>query len=207
VSGDPRGSVTNWIGDLKGGDHRAAHHLWELYFHRLVGLARVRLGHAPRATADADEEDVALSAFHSLCDGAARGHFERLGNRDDLWRLLVVITARKAADQKKLWKRLKRGDGKVVQASAMDAEGPGAAAAALEQIAAAEPSPDFAAELAEEYQRRLDRLGDETLRRVAELRLEGYDYDEIAERLGCARRTVARKLEGIRAAWEKEACA
>jgi DNA-directed RNA polymerase specialized sigma24 family protein len=205
MSRDPRGSVTNWIGDLKGGDHRAAHRLWDLYFHRLVGLARVRLGQVLRTAADADEEDVALSAFHSLCNGAARGHFERLGNRDDLWRLLVVITARKAADQKRLWKRMKRGDGKVIHASTLDAEGRSVAAASLEQVAVAEPTPDFAAELAEEYHRRLDRLGDETLRRVAELRLEGFDYDEIAERLGCARRTVARKLEGIRAAWEKEA--
>jgi hypothetical protein len=156
---------------------------------------------APCTAAETDENDLAQSAFHSLCIGAARGDIERLGNRDNLWRLLVVITARKAADPKKLSKRLKRGDGKAVQASAMDAGGHDAVAAALESIAAAEPSPDFAAELAEECQRQRDGIDDETLRRGAGLRLEGYDYHEIAERLRCARRTAARKLEGLRAAW------
>ena len=34
------GSVTDWIGHLKQGDHAAAQPLWERYFERLVGLAR-----------------------------------------------------------------------------------------------------------------------------------------------------------------------
>jgi DNA-directed RNA polymerase specialized sigma24 family protein len=199
---DQEGSVTRWIGHLKGGDSRAAHHLWQRYFHRVVALARAKLGHAPRAVAD--EEDAALSAFRNLCEGAAQGRFDQLQDRDDLWRLLVVITARKAADLKKQQNRVKRGGGRILGQSDLDggdSRGPGA----LELIAGDEPTPEFIAELAEEYRRRLDRLGDVTLRRVALLRLEGYDYDEIAERLGIARRTVARKLEMIRDAWERAA--
>ena len=46
----------------------------------------------------ADEEDVALSAFDSFCRGAQRGRFPQLDDRDNLWRLLVVITSRKAVD-------------------------------------------------------------------------------------------------------------
>jgi hypothetical protein len=46
----------------------------------------------------ADEEDVALSAFDSFCAGAERGRFPDLKDRDNLWALLVTITARKAAD-------------------------------------------------------------------------------------------------------------
>ena len=57
---------------------------------------------------------------------------------------------------------------------------------------------------AEEYRRLLDRLGDEALRQVAIDRLEGYTNDEIASRLGCARRTVARRLDLIRKIWEAE---
>ena len=45
----------------------------------------------------ADEDDVALSAFKSLCVGAARGRYPILTDRDDLWRLLIVIAARKAS--------------------------------------------------------------------------------------------------------------
>ena len=111
MPGDSKGSVTCWIGHLKEGDHGAAHHLWERYFHRLVALARAKLGQAPRLAAD--EEDAALSAFHILCDGAARGRFDRLGDRDDLWRLLVVITSNKATDLRKWQGRAKRGGGRV----------------------------------------------------------------------------------------------
>jgi DNA-directed RNA polymerase specialized sigma24 family protein len=34
--------------------------------------------------------------------------------------------------------------------------------------------------------------------------MEGYTVDEIARRLGCAPRSVKRKLGLIRASWEKE---
>jgi hypothetical protein len=59
---------------------------------RLVALAATRL---PRnARRDADEEDVALSAFHSFCDRATRHQFPHLVDRAELWRLLAVITLR-----------------------------------------------------------------------------------------------------------------
>ncbi len=58
--------------------------------------------------------------------------------------------------------------------------------------------------MAEEFRRLLDRLGDEQLRQIALQRMEGYTGDEIAERLGCARRTVARRLELIRQLWTEE---
>ena len=51
-----------------------------------------RPGEARPATASrdlpapADEEDVALSAFDSLCRGAVEGRFPRLDDRNDLWR-------------------------------------------------------------------------------------------------------------------------
>lgn len=34
--------------------------------------------------------------------------------------------------------------------------------------------------------------------------MEGYGNDEIAERLDCSKRTVARKLDAIRILWSKE---
>lgn len=36
------------------------------------------------------------------------------------------------------------------------------------------------------------------------LRLEKYSVDEIAERIGCARRSVERRLNLIRSIWESE---
>src|SRR5215471_16146961 len=89
------GSVTRWIDGLRTGESVAARKLWETYFHRLVDLARKRLRALPRRAAD--EEDVALSAFDSFCRGAEQGRFPRLGDRDNLWDLLVLLTVRKAA--------------------------------------------------------------------------------------------------------------
>src|SRR5438067_355347 len=88
------GSVTVWLVQLKAGDTAAAQHLWQGYFRRLVGLARQRLRGGHRIVAD--EEDVALSAFDSFCQGVEQQRFPQLADRDDLWQLLVLLTARKA---------------------------------------------------------------------------------------------------------------
>ena len=103
------GSITRCVGDLKAGDQAAAQALWERYFDHLVRLARRRLAISRRGGADEDEEDAALSAFDSFCAGLAGGRFPRLVDRDDLWRLLVVITARKASAQVDRRRALKRG--------------------------------------------------------------------------------------------------
>src|SRR5262249_22722064 len=88
------GSVTAWIEQLRAGDHAAAERLWKGYFQRLVVLARRKLRRAPSGMAGA--EDVALSAFANFCRGVEQGRFPKLHDRDDLWRLLFVITERKA---------------------------------------------------------------------------------------------------------------
>ena len=199
------GSVTHWLGEFKAGDLTAAQPLWERYFDRLVRLARARLRAAHRAVADADEEDAALSAFDSFCRGVACGHFPQLADRDDLWRLLVTITACKAADQARRRGRQKRGGGRVLGEADLVGPVPAGGPAGLDAIVGPEPSPEFAALVADECCRLLDALGDETLRRIAIWKMEGYTNEEIATRLGCAVRTVANKLKLIRMAWEREA--
>ena len=198
----PDGSVTHWLGALKGGDAAAAQRLWERYFDRLVRLARAKLGAMPRGAAD--EEDVALSAFHSFCQGAARGRFPRLDDRDNLWRLLVTITARKALDQVRRQARQKRGGGRVLVGSAQAGGEDDTDGAGLDQVVGQEPTPQFAAMVADECRRLLAALDDETLRQVALLRMEGYSDQEIAARVDCSLRTVSRKLALIRKAWLRE---
>src|SRR5262245_16156980 len=184
------GSVTHWITQLKDGDPLAAQKLWECYFLRLVGLARQKLQGTPRRAAD--EEDVALSAFDSFCQGAERGRFPQLTDSDSLWPLLVIITARKAVDLITAERRQKRGGGAVLDD------------AGLEYALGTEPTPEFAAQVAEEYQRLLDLLPDAGLRAVTQCKLEGYTSAEIAQKLSCVRRSVERKLQLIRKLWEKE---
>ena len=198
----PDGSVTHWLGALKGGDAAAAQRLWERYFDKLVRLARAKLGAMPRGAAD--EEDVALSAFHSFCRGAARGRFPRLDDRYNLWRLLVTITARKALDQVRRQARQKRGGGRVLVGSAQAGGEDDTDGAGLDQVVGQEPTPQFAAMVADECRRLLAALDDETLRQVALLRMEGYSDEEIAARVDCSLRTVSRKLALIRKAWLRE---
>jgi RNA polymerase sigma factor (sigma-70 family) len=192
---DGGNSVTQWISALKQGDQSAAQGLWEAYYHRLVSLAQARLRDAPRRIAD--EEDVALSAFDSFCRGARGDRFPRLDHRNDLWQILVMITVRKAIDLRNYEGRQSRGMGKVQSLTELTQEG-------LETIGGAEPSAELAAQLSEEYQRKMEQLGDSTLRSVATWKLEGYTNDEIAARLGCVTSTVERKLARIRGKWATE---
>ena len=191
------GSVTHWIGQLQAGNPAAAQPLWERYFQQLVRLARKKLQGSPRRVAD--EEDVALSAFDSFCRAAENRRFPLLVDRDSLWRLLVVLTARKALRVRRDERRQKRGGGHVLDENALAMEEPG-----LDQVIGSEPTRDFAAQVAEEYRRLLDLLGDTELRSIAVSRMEGYSTEEIAGRLGCAPRTVERKLRRIRSQWSAE---
>src|SRR5262245_30644381 len=196
-----RGSVSGWIDELKAGNHVAAQRLWERYFHRLVGLARTKLAGGRRRAAD--EEDAALSAFDSFCRGAEAGRFPRLDDRDDLWRLLVTLTARKAFDQTRDERRLKRGGGAVLGQSALVASGD-AADDEFAWFAGREPTPEAAALVAEEYRGLLARLKSDELRAIAVWKMEGYTNEEIAAKHDCALSTVERKLQRIRAEWRKE---
>ena len=202
MTADQGGSVTRWIVALKDGDQVAAQALWERYFDRLVRLAGAKLRAARHPGAVEDEEDAALSAFDSFCKGARRGRFPKLSDRDDLWRLLVVITARKAWDQVERERAVKRGGGRPLVGSAALGDGPDGGLFALDQIVGAEPTPEFAAMVAEACRQRLDRLPDPILRRIALLKMEGYTGEEIAEQLDVSLRTVANKLKWIRMAWE-----
>jgi DNA-directed RNA polymerase specialized sigma24 family protein len=195
LRGNTGDSVTQWISALKQGDQSAALGLWEAYFRRLVGLARARLRDTPRRIAD--EEDVALSAFDSFCRGAQAGRFPRLDDRHDLWQIMVLITVRKAIDLRNYEGRPSRGKGRVQSLTELTRDG-------LEALGSDEPTPELAAQLAEEYQRLMGHLGDPTLRSVANWKLEGYTNEEIAARLGCVLSTVERKLARIRSEWAKE---
>ncbi|MFL5338638.1 MAG: ECF-type sigma factor [Gemmataceae bacterium] len=193
-----KGSITRWLGPLQAGDPAAVRQLWERYFRRLVGLARLKLRSAPRRVAD--EEDVALSAFDSFCRNAARGRFPELLDREGLWRLLVVVTVRKAAHLVRDQGRQKRGGGAAAASTPHNEidDGP-----TLERILSQDPSPEVAAEMAEEYRRLLERLGDAELKDIAVARMEGCSVEEIATKQHCAPRSIKRRLQLIRSIWEK----
>lgn len=191
-------SITFWIHRLKDGDAAAVRPLWDHFFQQLVGVARRRLGGTSRRMSD--EEDVAVTAFNSLCIGVAEGRFERLDSRDDLWQVLVALASRKAIDQIRKQVSQKRGGGQVRGDSIFlgDGEnGPGN----FDQFLAETPTPELITVMDEECNHLLSLLPDDTLRRIATLRLEGYGNEEIAEKLILSPRTIERKLAAIRECW------
>ncbi|MCA8997382.1 MAG: hypothetical protein KDA80_10350 [Planctomycetaceae bacterium] len=194
-------TITVWLHQLREGDNAAAQRLWEQYYQRMVSLARKKLEGARRGIAD--EEDVALSAFKSFCLKAQQGQFPQLMDRESLWPLLVAITVNKSVDHIRRENRQKRGG-----TGNADEPRPLVEPEPISQILHAEPTPEFAAEFAELFERlmlKLDEADDPDLRVIAVRKMLGDSTAEIAADLDCTRRTVERKIVLIQRLWEKEA--
>src|SRR5436190_3534199 len=178
--------ITCWVAQLKADERDAARKLWQRYFHRVAGMARKILAAGPRG--GADEEDVAQSAFRSFFIRARKGHFPQLNDRDDLWKLLVTITIRKAVKQKRKLARQPIAIEDVEEVNLQLAE---------------RPTPEFVVALQDEMQRLLGLL-DATEQRVAGLILEGRTTEEIAAFCMLSRSTIERKRKLIRETWLRE---
>lgn len=188
-------SVTRLIQQLRQDDPEAAGRIWHRYFERLLPLARAKLkGLSHRAV---DEEDLLVSVFDRFFEAAKGNRFAKLNDRDDLWQILLLLTDRKASDEYRAAGAQKRGAG----APTLDAQG---LAIELSATADTEPGPEFVAMFNENLSRALDRLGETINREVAILRMEGYENNEIADRLGVSLSTVERKLRVIREIWQNE---
>lgn len=192
--------VTRWINQLQAGDREVIQELWQAYFPKLVRLATSKLRGMPAHLVAAEE--LAHSAFKSFCLAAEKQRFPKLTDRDDLWQVLVRIIRNKAASAWEFHTRDKRDFNRVehdvLRVRADEAE----EVSFLKQVLQSkEPDPELAAEVAEECERLLRLLGDEELRQIAVLKMEGYTNKEIAEHLGCAPVTIERRLSLIRKSW------
>ncbi len=186
-------SVTHWVAQLRDGDEKAAAKLWERFFTKLTAVARHHT-HG-RSFPIADDEDIALSAFKSFCAGLQKGRYNELNGRDSLWRLLVVITARKAADQFAYDGRAKRDSKRVVSLQGENEM--------IQNLVSQEPTPEMAAEFAEQLSTSLEALARDDLRQVALSKMEGFTNSEIAKQMDRSVTTIERKLRTIRSIWRK----
>lgn len=184
------GSIGLWIKQLKDGDSAAAHRLWERYCNRLIGLARKKLQDGPRRVAD--EEDVVQIAFASFCQQAQAGLLPDLGE-NNLWPLLALITARKAANLWRQERRAKRGGGQVESWSEECPNG-----GTLAALLSGKLSPDDEAVFFEQWKTCMDLLKDPTHRMILLWKLEDRTNPEIARHLDCSLTSVERALRLIR---------
>jgi len=187
-------SVTRWLAELRAGDDLAATRLWKFLHRRLLSVSRVELGRSAHRSSY-DEDDVAQSAFYSLCKALQNGRYEQLENREELWKILAVIAINKARNRARDQGRQKRGGDKAHVADGDPY---------LQGLVSAEFTVDEDLMMKEECERLLTLLQRDELKQVAILKVEGYTNEEIADRLRCSRRSVQRRLNLIRDLWSKE---
>jgi RNA polymerase sigma factor (sigma-70 family) len=187
---DQPGSVSACLERIKNGASSAAEReLLNRYMAQIAALARKRLAGQKRAVAD--EEDVALSVMNSFLVAARDDRFPDLKDRDGLWNLLVTITIRKSINQIEQLHAQRRDPAKEE------------ALPSFEVLLDDKPSPEIAAEVTEQIERMMEHLEDDKLRKVTQMKLEGYTNEEIAQSLGCCEKTVIRKLQLIRKLWRQ----
>ena len=193
---------TDLLQRVREGDDQAIAKLWEDYYQQLVRIAAKRMPQNLRRSGD--EEDIALSAFHSFIAGIRHDRFPDLSGRDNLWGLLITLTGRKVHAHLRHQTRQKRGGGTVRGESVfLDRAGDQTAGGIGGVTGDANPA-DIQAELAEACDVLLDQLDDDQLKQIAVMRMDGFLVDEIASQLGLSKRAVERRLQLIRRTWTEQ---
>jgi RNA polymerase sigma factor (sigma-70 family) len=142
--------------------------------------------------------------FGSIFRGAAEGRFNHISTRDELWWLLLTITKRKSIDHIRRETAQKRHHQPDERGQQPSKGAPDAAQISLNDLVSSNPTPDFLIALEEQYLRLLDKLRNDQLRQIVNLRIEGYTVAEIAQKMNISLRAVERKLQLIRTKWKHE---
>lgn len=171
---------------VRAGDQAAAEKVFDRYAQQLARLAEQHLSR--RIAQRVEGEDVVQSVFRTFFQRAERGEFQ-IRSSDQLWKLLVTITVRKARMQARRHSAEKRN-------VELESDDPAALIAAIDR----EPGPDEAKILDDEIDRVLSGMPSsqqELYRRVLELKLAGHSNREIAAQLELVSRNVDRMLNRL----------
>jgi RNA polymerase sigma-70 factor (ECF subfamily) len=166
------------------GSEDAATQLYLRYAQRLRGLARAQI--SPTLARRVDLDDIVQSVFRSFFRRAGSGYYD-VPAGEELWKLFLVIALHKIRNQGTFHNAAKRdvrrtaGGEHLEQAAQVRAEGDGASFAFLQLV------------IDEALQRLLPQH-----RQMVELRIEGYEVAEIAQKTGRSKRTVERVLQEAR---------
>jgi RNA polymerase sigma-70 factor (ECF subfamily) len=177
------------------GDQKAARELFDRYVDRLLNLARRRLGQ--RLAQRVDAEDIVQSVFRTFFGRAREGQFH-VEENDDLYKLLVRITLHKTLRQAAYHRAAKR-DMNLETTQADDARDH------LLEALDRGPTPEAASAFMDQLEHVLSELGPKD-RQIIDLRLQGYNNVEIAEKLGVSDRSIRRLLERLRGQAEQGDC-
>ena len=185
------GSITELFCQLRDGDSSSASELWKRYFPRLLSLARRVLAGKELPVG---AEDAVQTAFFHFVQRIERGQIDGDVHRDEIWKLLSMMTAQRARKQQRSEQTAKRGSGttkRECDLAPFDAASP-----RLEELfgSLAPPESDLICE-------ELINCLPNDLREVAVLRLSGYTNREIKDILGYPLRSIERRVQLIRMLW------
>jgi RNA polymerase sigma-70 factor (ECF subfamily) len=184
------------LSGLRDGDAGVARAFWDQFGPVLHKIADKHLGERLRRRLG--PEDVVQSVCRTFFRRAQGGQLE-LGDADSLWSLLCAITLNKIREKARFHGRQKRGFDQEVQA----APAAGDSMASGFQLFDKGPSPDQAAEFADQFEQILSLL-DEEERQILDLKLQDHTHEEIAEKLGTSERTVRRIMKRIQSRLARE---
>jgi len=165
---------------LRGGQQDAATELYLRYAQRLRSLVRARC--SPHLSRRLEPDDIVQSVFRRFFGKVLQGDYD-VPPGEELWGLLLVIALNKIRTEEAYHRAGKRD----VRLSAQPAD-----LAALES-----PEDEDEAHLQLCVEDALGRLPDH-FRVMVELRIQGHEVAEIAEKTGRSKRTVERILHDVR---------
>jgi RNA polymerase sigma-70 factor (ECF subfamily) len=164
-------SFADFVRQIRAGDDHAAEVLVRRYERVIRREVRARIADA-RLNRVFDSMDVCQSVLASFFVRAATGQYD-LKNPDQLVKLLVVMARNKLATRAQRERCLRR-DVRRVAASTSET---------LEEVADEQPSPSELLSRRELLERVRSALSEEE-RQIADLRREGLDWEQVAQRLG-----------------------
>jgi RNA polymerase sigma factor (sigma-70 family) len=170
---------------FRGGQPDAATALYLRYAERLRALASGQV--APDLAPRLDSDDIVQSVFRTFFRRAARGQYD-VPEGEDLWKLFMIIALHKIRSAATFHRAAKR-DVRATATGLPDAP-------AEQQLAA--PDELALATLRMVIDELLSALPP-SMRTIVELRVEGHEVEEIAQRTQRSRRSVERALHEFRA--------
>jgi RNA polymerase sigma-70 factor, ECF subfamily len=180
---EPDASDASLLSVFRRGDQDAATQLYLRYAKRLRALVKEQCSN--ELARRLEEDDIVQSVFRTFFTGAKQGLYKVPGGQD-LWKLLLVISLNKIRAKGAYHSAAKRD---ARRTSSLDAVGLGG-----------EPSDQDGGEQAffqVVIQEAMEHLPSD-FREIVELRIEGYEVEEIASKCNRAKRTVERILQEAR---------
>ena len=194
-----KSSVTDWITQLRNGHSSACDKLWPFYLQRLTAIISQKLESS--RTGVSDEEDVLIDTCEVCFRKIREGVYPNISSRHDLWRLLTKIATRKSIDQ---IRRSRKGVDRLrLDATEIHSSSSSFEVNHIDNFAGTEPTPEFAAMVADESRYRLSQLPEKMVG-VVQLRMQGFTLREIAEKTGISLPTVQRYISFVREMWSQD---